>query len=129
VRMSKRAGNIVTLDDVIATVGTDVARFFYLQKKADAQLDFDIALALKTTDENPVYYIQYAYVRTKSILAKAHQEQALSAITSSDAVHVGPAEALLLKKIASLQPLLQDIATSYHTYLLAQFAHELATLF
>jgi arginyl-tRNA synthetase len=129
VRMSKRAGTIVTLDDVVATVGTDVARYFYLQKKADAQLDFDIALALKHTDENPVYYIQYAYVRTNSILAKAAQDRALSNISDTDSRHVGISEALLLKKIASLQPLLDDIATTYHTYLLAQFAHELATLF
>ena len=75
VRMSKRAGNIITLDDVIETVGTDVARFFYLQRKADAQLDFDLALALTHSDENPVYYIQYAYVRTKSILEKAEREK------------------------------------------------------
>jgi len=62
VRMSKRAGHIVSLDDIIKTVGKDVARFFYLHRKADAHLDFDLDLALKHTEENPVYYIQYAYV-------------------------------------------------------------------
>ena len=80
VRMSKRAGNIVTLDDVIETVGTDVARFFYLNRKADAQLVFDLDLALKKTEENPVYYVQYAYVRTNSILEKAAQEKGLQNI-------------------------------------------------
>lgn len=74
-RLSKRAGRIVTLEDVIKTVGTDVARFFYLHKKADAHLDFDIDLALKHTDENPLYYIQYAYVRIKSIREKALQNE------------------------------------------------------
>ena len=74
VRMSKRKGNIVTLQDVIDTVGKDVARFFYLNRKADAQLEFDLELALTQTDENPVCYIQYAYSRTGSILAKSKKE-------------------------------------------------------
>ncbi len=129
VRMSKRAGNIVTLDDVIETVGTDVARFFYLNKKADAQLEFDIALALKHTDENPVYYIQYAYVRTLSILQKAAEQVALNAVSSADAVQLGPDEQLLIKKMVALQTVLNDISNNYQTYLLAQFALELATLF
>jgi arginyl-tRNA synthetase len=74
VRMSKRAGAIVSLQDIINTVGKDVARFFYLHRKADAQLEFDLGLALKKTEENPVYYVQYAYVRTGSILEKAAKE-------------------------------------------------------
>jgi arginyl-tRNA synthetase len=80
VRMSKRAGTIVNLGDIIETVGKDVARFFYLNRKADAHLDFDIELALKQTEENPVFYIQYAYVRTNSILEKAslHKESLLA---------------------------------------------------
>ena len=77
VQMSKRAGTMVTLRDVIDEVGKDVARFFYLNRKADAQLEFDLDLALKKTEENPVYYVQYAYVRTGSILEKAAQEQQL----------------------------------------------------
>ena len=74
VRLSKRSGRLITLEDIIKTVGPDVARFFYLNKKADAHLDFDFDLALKQTDENPVYYIQYAYVRALSILNKAQEE-------------------------------------------------------
>jgi arginyl-tRNA synthetase len=65
-RLSKRAGRIITLDDVIELVGPDVARFFYLHKKADAHLDFDLELALKKTDENPVYYVQYAYQQSST---------------------------------------------------------------
>lgn len=129
VRMSKRAGNMVVLDDVIETVGTDVARFFYLNRKADAQLEFDLELALKKTEENPLYYVQYAYVRTKSILAKAAQEQVLQNLTSEDIAHIGQAEALLLKKIVSLKTLLADIAQHYQTHLLTYFAIELATVF
>jgi arginyl-tRNA synthetase len=129
VRMSKRAGTIITLDDVIETVGTDVARFFYLNKKADAQLEFDIELALKHTDENPVYYIQYAYVRTLSVLQKAAEHESLAHITAHDAQHLGTHEALLIKKIVALKTVLADISNNYQTYLLAQFALELATLF
>lgn len=129
VRMSKRAGNIVTLDDVIETVGTDVTRFFYLNRKADAQLEFDIDLALKKTDENPVYYVQYAYVRTKSILAKAHEDAHLADINEHDLNDVGPEEALLIKKIISLKHLLESISTNHQTHTLTYYALELAQTF
>ncbi len=129
VRLSKRAGRIITLVDIIKTVGTDVARFFYLHKKADAHLDFDLELALKHTDENPVYYIQYAYVRTKSILEKATHTEALHAITTKDIENFGPAERLLLKKIASLKEQLQSIQRNYQTHQLAYYTIELAQTF
>lgn len=129
VRMSKRAGTMVTLDDVIETVGTDVARFFYLNRKADAQLDFDLDLALKKTDENPVYYVQYAYVRINSILAKAHEHPELNDLSDKDLSSLDATETLLIKKLASLKPLLQTISVNYQTHLLTYYALELATLF
>ena len=128
-RLSKRAGRIVTLEDVIETVGRDVARFFYLHKKADAHLDFDIDLALKHTDENPVYYIQYAYVRTKSILSKAEAEPVFREISYEDSVHIGSPEYMLIKKIASLRELLKSINTNYQTHMLAYYTIELAQTF
>ncbi len=129
VRMSKRAGTLVALTDVIRMVGTDVTRFFYLNKKADAQLEFDLDLALKKTEENPVYYVQYAYVRTNSILKKAEHEASLSAISDADAIHVGPHEALLIKKIVSLKSLLKDISSNHQTHLLTYYILELADTF
>lgn len=129
VRMSKRAGNIITLDDIIETVGTDVARFFYLNRKADAQLVFDIDLALKKTEENPVYYVQYAYVRTNSILEKALQEKELHNIGIADNQHMGEEEKLLIKKMASLKELLEAISTNHQTHLLTYYILELATQF
>jgi arginyl-tRNA synthetase len=129
VRMSKRAGNIVTLKDIIETVGTDVARFFYLNRKADAQLEFDLDLALKTTEENPVYYVQYAYVRTNSILDKASQDAAFSAISDIDLQNIGHEEHFLLKKIVSFKDLLLDISKHYQTHLLAYYTIELAHAF
>ncbi|HLC07103.1 MAG TPA: arginine--tRNA ligase [Candidatus Babeliales bacterium] len=129
VRMSKRAGAIISLQDIINTVGKDVARFFYLNRKADAQLEFDLGLALKKTEENPVYYVQYAYVRTGSILEKASQSSDLHSINADDAQHIGHEEAFLLKKIVFLEQLLLDIATNHQTHLLAYYVVELAQLF
>ncbi|MBN1549473.1 arginine--tRNA ligase [Candidatus Babeliales bacterium] len=128
-RMSKRAGHMVTLQDIIDTVGTDVARFFYLNRKPEAHLDFDLELALKKTDDNPVYYIQYAYVRTRSILEKAQQYAELLDITHDDCKHVTRAEAMLLKKIASLKQLLNVIGASYQIHLLSYYTIELAQTF
>ena len=128
-RMSKRAGKIITLQDVINTIGTDVARFFYLNRKADAQLEFNLDLALKKTEENPVYYVQYAYVRTNSILNKAIAEQYLQDINQKDVQHLGPEELLLLKKIISLKELLETIGTNYQTHLLTYYILKLAQIF
>ena len=129
VRLSKRAGRIITLNDVIETVGTDVARFFYLNRKADAQLEFDLELALKKTDENPVYYIQYAYVRTGSILQKVDSVEQLKNIDSKDAHYIGQEERFLLKKIIALKELLTGIGNNHQTHLLAYYVVELAQVF
>lgn len=129
VKMSKRAGNIVTLVDVIETVGTDVARFFYLNRKADAQLEFDLDLALKKNEENPVFYVQYAYVRTGSIINKAAEVAELANIAISDSAAITQAETLLLLKIASLKNMLENISSNYHTHLLTYYVLELAQTF
>lgn len=128
-RLSKRAGRIVSLKDIIDTVGTDVARFFYLNRKADAHLDFDLDLALKKTEENPVFYLQYAYVRTGSILEKAATLEGLSDITQEDAQYLGIEEQFLLKKIASLKQILKDINETYQTHALTYYVLELAHAF
>lgn len=129
VRMSKRSGAIITLEGVIEEVGRDVARFFYLNRKADAQLEFDLDLALKRTDENPVYYLQYAYVRINSILNKAETEPELAHTQPQDIAQLSAADRYLLKKIISLKNLLENIACNYQTHLLAYYAIELATAF
>lgn len=127
VRMSKRAGNAITLEDVVDTVGKDVARFFYLHKKADAQLEFDLDLALKQTDENPVFYIQYAYVRALSILKKA-QEAGIE-YSAGDLPYINESEYSIIKKIVLLQEILSTIETTHQTHLLANYVIELATMF
>lgn len=129
VRMSKRAGNIVTLDEVIDAVSSDVARFFYLQKKADSSLDFDIELALKKSDENPVFYIQYAYVRCMSVLKKASENEVLLNINEHDLQTLSFDEMMLIKKICMIKPMLQDIVHHKQPHLLAQVTIEIATVF
>lgn len=128
VQMSKRTGKMITLDDVIKTVGADVARFFYLHSKADAQLEFDLELALKQTNENPVYYVQYAYVRTKSILAKAQEHKELENIKTKD-INPQKEDLLLIKKIASLKAVLESIDRNHQTHLLTYYIIELADMF
>ena len=128
-QMSKRAGRQINLHDIIDAVGSDVARFFYLHRKPEAQLEFDLELALKDTNENPVYYVQYAYVRTKSMLEKAQQEPALQNIEGMDLEGIGNAEYLLLKKIASLKGLLETISNNLQTHLLSYYLIELADIF
>ncbi|MDP2599558.1 MAG: arginine--tRNA ligase [Deltaproteobacteria bacterium] len=71
VKMSKRAGKLITMDDLLDEISPDVARFFFLQRASSTPLDFDLALAKKETPENPVYYIQYAHARIASIFRKA----------------------------------------------------------
>jgi len=129
IRMSKRSGKIITLQDVINTVGTDVARFFYLNRKSDAQLEFNLEIALKKTEENPVYYVQYAYVRTNSILSKAAAKKHLQSIGQEDTQHLGAEELFLLKKIISLKKLLKNIGENYQTHLLTYYILELAQAF
>jgi arginyl-tRNA synthetase len=126
-RMSKRSGSAITLQDVIDTVGKDVARFFYLNKKAEAQLEFDLDLALKKTDENPVFYIQYAYVRTNSILKRAQSEELV--IDYKYAQYIQEDEKSLLKHIAKLQSVLETIERTHQPHLLANYVIDLATNF
>ena len=120
---------MVSLHEIIETVGTDVARFFYLNRKADAHLEFDVGLALKKSEENPVYYIQYAYVRILSILEKAQQEEALNNCSLKDLINLDEDEKMLLKKIIALKSLLATIQTTFQTHLLAYYTIELAHAF
>jgi len=126
-KLSKRAGRIVSLDDVIQLVGADVARFFFLHRKADAHLDFDLSLALKHTDENPVYYLQYAYVRALSILQKA--QQYIDDSGTDQVLLLSENEHLLIKKMAALEEILATITSSGQTHILTYYVLELAHLF
>ncbi len=74
VKMSKRAGEFVTLEDLVEEVGVDAARFFFLMRRAESPLDFDLELAVKRSEDNPVYYVQYAHARIAHVLDYARQQ-------------------------------------------------------
>ena len=113
VKISKRAGSYVTMRDLIDWVGQDAVRYFLIQRRADSEFVFDIDLALSKSDENPVYYIQYAHARICSILAQSPELQ--DAIASADtAALTAPTEFALLRRLAEFPGTLalaaQDLA-------------------
>lgn len=128
VKMSKRTGNMITLAEIIEEVGKDIARFFFLFRKADAELQFDLDLALKKSNDNPMYYIQYAYVRTMSIQAKAIQEN-ITLPTTVAFQDLSSQEKLLIKKLCHLKLLLPQIAHNHQIHLLAYYAYDVAHVF
>jgi arginyl-tRNA synthetase len=105
VQMSKREGEFVTLDDLIDDIGVDAARFFLLQRSHDTTLDLDLARAREQSQDNPVYYVQYAHARIASILRKAGDEavaQAQDADLSARDDTLHPSERDLVKKLLEL---------------------------
>jgi len=131
VKMSTRKANFVTVDELLDEVGPDVARFFFLMRKADSQLEFDLDLATKTSQENPVYYVQYAHARLHSIRRQAEakgvvlgslEEAPLARLTLDD-------EILLLKAMAAFPGLVEGAALDLAPHRLVFFLQDLAGQF
>ena len=104
-QMSKRRGEFVTLDELIDDIGADAARFFMLQRSHDTPVDLDLELARKTSNENPVYYVQYAHARIASILRKAGEdavERGGSADFDASEAPIEPSERALIKRLCEL---------------------------
>jgi arginyl-tRNA synthetase len=102
-QMSKRRGEFVTLDELIDDIGADAARFFMLQRSHDTTVDLDLELARKTSNENPVYYVQYAHARIASILRKAGEgAEARAAEGDFEPLPAEPAERALIKRLCEL---------------------------
>jgi arginyl-tRNA synthetase len=114
VGMSTRAGEFTTLREVMEEVGPDAARFFFLMRKSDAHLEFDLDLAKKSTNENPVYYIQYAHARIESIFRMAREEGIdTSTVTDADVdLLVLPEETELIKAILHFFDVIEGSARS-----------------
>src|SRR5213075_2258712 len=113
-QMSKRKGEFVTLDELIDDVGRDAARFFMLQRSHETTLDLDLELARRQSQDNPVYYVQYAHARIASILRKAATEGSISdpdAAGSHGALEA-PAEPSELALVRRLLELPGEVATS-----------------
>lgn len=132
VKMSKRTGQAITLNELIEEVGTDAARYFFIMRSLDTQLDFDLDLAKSHSNENPVYYIQYAHARIYSIYRQA-KEADVSLDMDWSNVHwdtlKDEQELELIKKMAAFPEEIQRAARERAPHRIAHYAHELAGLF
>jgi arginyl-tRNA synthetase len=131
VRMSKRAGDIIPLSGLLEDVGADAARFFFLMQSLESHLDFDLELAKKQANDNPVYYVQYAHARISSILREA-QERGLP-IPSVDSVNLELLEEAdefgLIRKLGELPEEIADAASRYEPHRTTRYAREVAAAF
>jgi len=128
VRFSKRAGEIIRLREVVDEVGADACRYFFLQRSADSQMDFDLDLAKRQSSENPVYYVQYAHARSAGVLAQA-KERGLDYAQGDVALLSDAAELTLIRKMLLLPELVESIADNHEPHHLPHYALELATAF
>jgi arginyl-tRNA synthetase len=128
ISMSKRAGDFITLDDLLAEVGVDAARWFFASRGATSAIDFDIELAKKQSNENPVYYVQYAHARIASILRRG-SEAGLAPAPSVVGALAGAPEAALARVVARLPEVVEDAVAAEETQGVTAYATELATTF
>jgi arginyl-tRNA synthetase len=128
VRMGKRSGEFVTLSEVLDEVGTDAARFFFLLRKADSQLEFDLELAKKQSADNPVFYVQYAYARIASVFRQA----AAAGIDDAglpDLTPIGEAELEVLRALARYPDVVETAARHLEPHRMVFYLQELAGAF
>jgi len=132
VRMSKRAGTYVTLRDLLEEVGKDAVRFTMLTRKSDAQMEFDLDQVLATTRENPVFYVQYAHARCRSVLRAAAEmfpdqdirDQALA--TTPVETLTGEPELTLMRRLALWPRTVEAAAIAREPHRIAFFLYDLA---
>jgi arginyl-tRNA synthetase len=130
VKMSTRKANFITLDELVADVGADVVRYFFIMRTISAHLNFDLALARQQSDENPVYYLQYAHARIHSILRYAERE------TGRDDLHKAnldllttPEEMALIKLLLRFPETVESCALTYEPHRIADYLHDVASGF
>ncbi len=140
VRMSKRTGEMVTFEELVDEVGADAARYWFVRRSTDQQVDFDIAVAKEQSAENPVYYVQYAHARICSILRKAAGETAEGVATDAVAdaavasdTDLSPltadAELALMRKLDEFGEVVDAAARELAPFKLARYAEDLAAVF
>lgn len=129
VQMSKRKGEYITLKEVIDEVGTDVTRFFFLMRRTDTPLEFDLELAKKETGDNPVFYVQYAYARIRSIFEELRKRNMDYEGGGFSVNLLNEEEEKLLRKFIKFYDVLYDVIESLEPHLIVQFLLELVPLF
>jgi arginyl-tRNA synthetase len=128
VRLSKRGGEIITIDELVEEVGSDATRFFFLMRSPGAQMEFDIDLAVKQSSENPVFYVQYAHARLAQMLLRA-EEQGIDASGGDVSLLTQPHELALVREMMQLIDVIEACATSFEVQQLPHYAMALATAF
>jgi arginyl-tRNA synthetase len=135
VRMSKRAGSYVTLRDLLEEVGRDAVRFTMLTRKADAQMEFDLDQVLATTRDNPVFYVQYAHARCRSVLRAAAEQFGAEAVADGALAGVAldsleaPEELALIRRLAAWPRTVEAAAQAREPHRIAFFLYDLAADF
>ncbi len=131
IKMSKRDGKIIKMDELIKEVGTDAARFFFLDRKISSHVNFDMELAKKKSNDNPVYYCQYAHARIASLIKKAKKEKILlNKFKKEDLLKLtGKQEISLMKKILQFPEILDAVATTREPNKLTNYTYDLAGLY
>ncbi|TMB44795.1 MAG: arginine--tRNA ligase [Deltaproteobacteria bacterium] len=128
VRMGKRAGEFVTLREVVDEVGADAARFFFLLRKADSQLDFDLELAKKQSTDNPVFYVQYAHARIASVLRQA-ADAGIVLAPEPDLTRLGDGETEPLRVLVTFPDVVEAAARDLEPHRIVFYALDLAAAF
>lgn len=129
VKMSKRTGKSITLRELIEEVGTDAARFIFLTRSMDSQLDFDLDLAVKKSSDNPVYYVQYAHARICSIFRQAEEVGLKLNGAPNFGLLTHSTEIYLINKIAEYEEELDRAALEYAPQRIVRYVYDLAALF
>ncbi|WP_314664851.1 arginine--tRNA ligase [uncultured Selenomonas sp.] len=129
VKLSKRTGETVTLRELMEEVGVDAARYFFLMRSLDSQLDFDLDLATRKSNENPVYYIQYAHARISSIFRQADEAGIVVRDGAELELLTDETEIALIKKIAAYPEEIARAAAEFAPQRIARYSHELAGAF
>jgi arginyl-tRNA synthetase len=130
VEMSKRAGEFITLREVMEEVGTDAAKFFFLMRRSDTHLDFDLELAKQRSADNPVYYVQYAHARISSLFRVA-EERGIPVPKPSDvdlSALRHPDEFGLIRKLSAYPSVIQNSAAALEPHRVTFYLQELAGL-
>ena len=128
VRVSKRTGDLITLEEVMDEVGVDACRFFFLARSASSQMDFDLELAKKQSQENPVYYVQYAHARIASIMRLVEERKINYTDGDTNLLTTEP-ELTLIRKLLNFPELIEMATITLEPHHLAYYAQELATTF
>ena len=128
IQMSTRAGEFVSMRELVEEIGRDAARFFYILRKSEQHLEFDLELAKQKTSENPVYYVQYAHARICSV-ARLAQERGLERKAGNHSLLVQESELALIKRLSRFPDVVLSAASDYEPHQIAYYLRDVATDF